>query len=154
MRSRWRRCAAKAASAADHLDANYRRVPVRGRTAQLSACVGGCPRLPEAASAAVSSCLRIGKLSQLRDLRLAAWAHMLGFRGHFSTKSRGYSIILGALRADRAARQCEYATAAGLQPDLDPGTTLVITDWHYAGRGNPTIDLPPSMGGAPCPGSL
>ena len=50
---------------------------------------------------------------------------MLGFRGHFSTKSRAYSITLGSLRADRAAHQREYAIAAGLQPDLDPGTTLV-----------------------------
>jgi hypothetical protein len=34
----------------------------------------------------IAACLRLGKLSQLKDLRLAAWAHMLGFRGHFSTK--------------------------------------------------------------------
>jgi len=84
---------------------------------------------------------------------------MLGFRGHFSTKSRTYSITLGALRADRAAHQGEYAIAAGLQPDLDPGTTLVVTDWRYAGRGHPLIDLlaadiaPPSRGGPLCPGS-
>lgn len=54
---------------------------------------------------------------------------MLGFRGRFSTKSRTYSITLGSLRADRAAHQREYAIAAGLQPDLDPSTTLVVTDW-------------------------
>jgi hypothetical protein len=30
------------------------------------------------------------------------WRHMLGFRGHFVTKSRGYSTNLGTLRADRA----------------------------------------------------
>ena len=101
----------------------------------------------------IAACLRLGKLPQLKDLRLAAWAHMLGFRGHFSTKSRAYSITLGSLRADRAAHQREYAIAAGLQPNLDPGTTLVVTDWHYAGRGDPPIDLPPSMGGASCPGS-
>ena len=89
----------------------------------------------------IAACLRLGKLPQLKDLRLAAWAHMLGFRGHFSTKSRAYSITLGSLRADRAAHQREYAIAAGLQPDLDPGTTLVVTDWHYAGRGHPLIDL-------------
>jgi len=47
-------------------------------------------------------------------MRLAAWAHMLGFRGHFSTKSHAYSITLGSLRADRAAHQREYAIAAGL----------------------------------------
>jgi len=82
----------------------------------------------------IAACLRLGKLPQLKDLRLAAWAHMLGFRGHFSTKSRAYSVTLGSLRADRAAHQREYAIATGLQPDLDPGTTLVPTDWHYAGR--------------------
>src|SRR5690348_13746949 len=52
---------------------------------------------------------------------------MLGFRGHFSTKSRSYSITLGSLGADRAAHQREYAVAAGLQPDLDPGRTRVIS---------------------------
>ena len=65
---------------------------------------------------------------------------MLGFRGHFSTKSRAYSITLGALRAERAAFQREYAVAAGLQPDVNSDTTLVVTDWHYAGRGHPLID--------------
>ena len=40
----------------------------------------------------IAACLRLGKLSQLKELRLAAWAHMLGFRGHFSTKSRAYSV--------------------------------------------------------------
>ena len=79
---------------------------------------------------------------------------MLGFRGHFSTKSRTYSITLGSLRADRAAHQREYAIAAGLQPDLDPSTTLVVTDWSYAGRGDPPYaDLPLPRGGPPCPGS-
>ena len=68
-------------------------------------------------------------------MHLAAWAHMLGFGGHFSTKSRAYSTTLGTLRADRAAHQRETAQAAGLLPDLDSDTTLTITDWHYAGRG-------------------
>jgi len=101
----------------------------------------------------IAECLRLGKLPQLKELRLAAWAHMLGFCGHFSTKSRAYSITLGALRADRATHQREYAIAAGLQPDVDSDTTLVLTDWHYAGRGHPLIDLLAPMGGVPCPGS-
>ena len=46
----------------------------------------------------IAECLRLSKLPGLEGLRLAAWAHMLGFRGHFSTKSRSYSITLGALR--------------------------------------------------------
>ena len=87
---------------------------------------------------------------------------MLGFRGHFSTKSRTYSTTLGALRADRAAHQREQAIAAGLLPDLDSETTLVLTDWHFAGRGHPPPaaicshrrrSRSPPTGGAPCPGS-
>ena len=85
----------------------------------------------------IAECIRLGKLPQLNELRLAAWAHMLGFRGHFSTKSRAYSTTMGALRAERAAYQREYATAAGLLLDLDSDTTLVINDWHFAGRGHP-----------------
>ena len=60
----------------------------------------------------------------------------LGFRGHFSTKSRAYSITLGSLRTERAEHQREQAIAAGLQPDLDPTSTLVLTEWHFAGRGH------------------
>ena len=44
---------------------------------------------------------------------------MLGFSGHFSTKSRSYSATLGALRASWAVYQSEQAIAAGLIPDLD-----------------------------------
>ncbi|CAM5726845.1 Replication initiation protein OS=Streptomyces antimycoticus OX=68175 GN=SSPO_052450 PE=4 SV=1 [Streptomyces antimycoticus] len=36
------------------------------------------------------------------DRKLLQWLHMLGFRGHFSTKSRRYSTTLGALRQARA----------------------------------------------------
>jgi hypothetical protein len=35
-------------------------------------------------------------------LRLRQWAHMLGFRGHFSTRTRHYSTTLTHLRAERA----------------------------------------------------
>jgi replication initiator protein RepSA len=34
-------------------------------------------------------------------LPLIRWLHMLGFRGHFNTKSRRYSTTLGRLRAER-----------------------------------------------------
>src|SRR5262249_15739940 len=80
----------------------------------------------------IAECLRLSTLPGLEDLRLAAWAHMLGFRGHFSTKSRAYSITLGSLRADRAAYHREQAIAAGLQPDISTDTAIVLTDWHFA----------------------
>jgi Replication initiator protein, pSAM2 len=95
----------------------------------------------------IAECLRLGKLPGLEDLRLTAWAHMLGFRGHFSTKSRAYSITLGSLRADRSQHQREHAIAAGLQPDLDPDSTLVLARWQFVGRGHE----PPIPPGSPDP---
>lgn len=87
----------------------------------------------------IAECLRIGQLPEFADLRLTAWAHMLGFRGHFSTKSRRYSITLTALRTARATHQRQLAIAAGLVPDLAaiPGTVLVLSTWSFHGRGHP-----------------
>ena len=113
----------------------------------------------------IAECFRLGRLPQLADLRLAAWAHLLGFRGHFSTKSRTYSITLGALRAERATHQRERAIAAGLLPTPPSDTTLVLAHWSFAGHGDPPLITPlaaaaisrplsqPLPGGALCPGS-
>jgi hypothetical protein len=73
------------------------------------------------------------------DRLIWRWAHMLGFRGHFSTKSRRYSTTLGALRqvrADYRARQ--ERRERGLSEDLDDteGSTLVLAHWTYAGQGH------------------
>ncbi|WP_307823824.1 replication initiator [Streptomyces sp. I5] len=68
--------------------------------------------------------------------RLWAWAHMLGFRGHFSSKSRRYSTTLGALRQARADyRAAQEHAALGLE-DAEPDTVLVLADWQYAGHGH------------------
>ncbi|CAL2057697.1 protein of unknown function [Streptomyces murinus] len=70
------------------------------------------------------------------DRRLWAWAHMLGFRGHFSSKSRAYSITLGALRQERADyRAAQERDVLGLD-DREPDTVLVLADWQYAGHGH------------------
>jgi hypothetical protein len=119
--------AARAGAPADQLDA----LPIR-----------------EHARRHIAECIRLSKLPGLEDLRLAAWAHMLGFSGHFSTKSRTYSTTLGALRADRAAYQRELAIAAGLLPDLAGETTVVHADWHFTGRGQSPVALLPLTGGA------
>ncbi|MEU8616938.1 replication initiator protein RepSA [Streptomyces sp. NPDC048623] len=73
------------------------------------------------------------------DRRLRAWAHMLGFRGHFSTKSRRYSTTLGALRQVRADyRAAQQRASLGLpDPDEHPeATVLVVAHWTYAGHGH------------------
>lgn len=79
---------------------------------------------------------------------LGKWVHMLGFRGHFSSKSRRFSITLGALRRARRRAQtliadarssCRPLDLAALEADLladdDSETTLVIRRWHYIGSG-------------------
>ncbi|MGD6744882.1 replication initiator protein RepSA [Streptomyces sp. BH106] len=73
------------------------------------------------------------------DRKLRDWAHMLGFRGHFSTKSRRYSTTLGALRQVRADyRAAQHRAALGLpDPDEIPEeTTLTLAHWTYAGHGH------------------
>ncbi|MFE7946957.1 replication initiator [Streptomyces sp. NPDC057426] len=74
----------------------------------------------------------LGARKDLEHLRLRAWAHMLGFRGHFSTKSRRYSTTLGALRDARAAWRRAQAAAA---TETDQDTTFVLAHWVYAGTG-------------------
>ncbi|MFC8520237.1 replication initiator protein RepSA [Streptomyces sp. NPDC057257] len=70
------------------------------------------------------------------DRRLWAWAHMLGFRGHFSSKSRRYSTTLGTLRQARADyRAAQERAALGLD-EREPDTVLVLADWQYAGHGH------------------
>lgn len=70
------------------------------------------------------------------DRRLWAWAHMLGFRGHFSSKSRTYSTTLGALRRERADyRAAQEASLLGFD-DREPDTVLVLADWQYVGHGH------------------
>jgi hypothetical protein len=68
-------------------------------------------------------------------LRLRRWAHMLGFGGHFLTKSRRYSITFAMLRNQRVVFR--KAQTSGPQPAA-PGeqpTTLVINFLEYVGAG-------------------
>jgi hypothetical protein len=70
------------------------------------------------------------------------WFHMLGFGGHFTTKSRTYSTTLTALRRQRRSwRQGQTPDQADtfdeLQDDDTEATTLVIR-WALAGIGHRT----------------
>ncbi|WP_330355109.1 replication initiator protein RepSA [Streptomyces chartreusis] len=84
----------------------------------------------------IEACLDLHPLYPDRKLR--DWAHMLGFRGHFSTKSRRYSTTLGALRQVRADyRAAQQREALGLpDPDDEEVTTLTLAHWSYAGHGH------------------
>ncbi|MEU7894168.1 replication initiator [Nonomuraea sp. NPDC049152] len=88
----------------------------------------------------IAACLRLGALDELADLRLIQWAHMLGFRGHFSTKSRHYSTTMGDIRADRTEHARAEAVTTGRLPLFDEDTVLVISHWEYVGKGLSPVD--------------
>lgn len=87
------------------------------------------------ARAMIRTAWTLGALPELAHLRLRKWAHMLGFRGHFSTKSRRYSTTLTALRTVRRTWRATQAHAAQGLTDLEPGTVLTLAHWRYAGCG-------------------
>jgi hypothetical protein len=67
---------------------------------------------------------------------LRRWAHMIGFRGHFASKSRRYSTTLGAIRGERRAyRQRQAAEQTRELSDDEQDTTLVVASWEFAGVG-------------------
>jgi hypothetical protein len=81
----------------------------------------------------ISTVWELGGRREFRRLRLRRWAHMLGYRGHFSTKSRVYSTTLGALRQVRADyRAAEQSARLGLE---SPDVMATVGAWGYAGPG-------------------
>ncbi|MFJ9057202.1 replication initiator protein RepSA [Streptomyces sp. NPDC102409] len=90
--------------------------------------------VPDHARHLIAACHLLDPLYPERRLR--AWAHMLGFRGHFSSKSRRYSTTLGELRQARTDfRSAQERQSLGLE-DRVPDTVLVLADWQYAGHGH------------------
>ncbi|GAB2866862.1 plasmid replication initiator protein [Actinocorallia aurea] len=76
------------------------------------------------------TCFSLADLPAYREVPLRQWAHMLGYRGHFSTKSRRYSLTLTELRQARAT----HARRAAGHPEPVPGT-VTVQDWRYSGSG-------------------
>jgi hypothetical protein len=74
-------------------------------------------RLPAHVAALVRACWELGARPELAGLRLRPWAHMLGFGGHWSTKSRRYSTTMGALRRARVAFAKRHRAKDGIPLD-------------------------------------
>jgi hypothetical protein len=89
----------------------------------------------------VRACWELGSRPSLGRLRLRAWAHMLGFGGHFSSKSRRYSTTLGALRRARVAYAIRRRRGEAMPLDAwgrledDQAAVVVIATWRYLGSG-------------------
>jgi hypothetical protein len=91
----------------------------------------------------VRACFELGARPSLAKLRLSKWAHMLGFGGHFSTKSRRYSTTLGALRRARVAYAIRRRPGDTLPLDAwgrpeDDQAVIAIASWVYLGSGYQT----------------
>jgi hypothetical protein len=73
----------------------------------------------------------LGGRDELARLNLQRWAHDLGHRGHWLTKSRRWSTTFRALRAER--QNWRLAQCRSTQPAS--GTTERIGDWSVVGFG-------------------
>jgi hypothetical protein len=94
------------------------------------------------ARAMMATCWALGSDPRYEHLRLRAWAHMLGFRGHFLTKARCYSVTFGTLRTARLRFRTTlalFARALAGEPVFDPASTLVIGGFSFAGVGMPNL---------------
>ncbi len=71
--------------------------------------------------------------------RLRKWAHMLGYGGHFLTKSRRYSVTFGQLRHARTEHRRHQRHPHGEHDPwgrpLDERIVLVVKTWAYDGTG-------------------
>jgi hypothetical protein len=99
--------------------------------------------LPAHVAELVRAAWELGGYPELEALRLRAWAHMLGFGGHRSTKSRRYSTTMTALRRARVAFAKRRRARDGIPLDAwdrpeDDQTVIVLATWTYVATGYAT----------------
>ena len=100
-------------------------------------------KLPAHVAELVRAAWELGNRPELDGLRLRAWAHMLGFGGHWSTKSRRYSTTMTALRRARVAFAKRRRAKEGVPLDAcgrpeDDQAAEVVASWIYVGSGYAT----------------
>jgi hypothetical protein len=87
----------------------------------------------------ITTAWQLGGRHATGDPRFRQWAHMLGYGGHFLTKSRRYSVTFGQLRAARTTHRHAQRHPGGERDPwdrpLDEAMVLVIKTWTYAGTG-------------------
>lgn len=111
---------------------------ITGRAGRLCRGCGGTGRRPGMdldrlgghTRRLIETCWWLGGQSELAALRLRRHAHLLGFRGHFATKSRSYSTTFTALRAER---EHWASVRTALHAGVDPEQVAVVGDWRLTG---------------------
>jgi hypothetical protein len=82
----------------------------------------------------VEACWQLGQPREWRRLR--RWAHMLGFGGHFLTKSRTYSVTFTVLRQQRIVWQRTVNSGPDTAPRAaEHETTLIVNFLQFVGSG-------------------
>jgi hypothetical protein len=99
--------------------------------------------LPAHVAELVRAAWMLGGRSELEGLRLREWAHMLGFGGHWSTKSRRYSTTFTVLRRARVTFAKRRRAKDGVPLDAwgrpeDDQAVIVVASWAYVGAGYAT----------------
>jgi hypothetical protein len=99
--------------------------------------------LPAHVARLVRACWQLGGHPELGGLRLRAWAHMLGFRGHWSTKSRRYSTTMTVLRRARVTFAKRRRARDGVPLDAwgrpeDDQAVIIVATWVYVASGYET----------------
>jgi hypothetical protein len=99
--------------------------------------------LPAHVAELVRAAWELGGRPELDGLRLRAWAHMLGFGGHWSTKSRRYSTTFTVLRRARVAFAKRRRARDGIPLDAwgrpeDDQAVAVVASWVFVGSGYET----------------
>jgi hypothetical protein len=91
----------------------------------------------------IETCWQLGGVPAYEELGLRRWAHMLGFRGHFLTKSQRYSTTFRAIRGERRdwrlrdeLARLDDDTWGKDSPPIDLTTVTVINDWRLLGVGH------------------
>jgi hypothetical protein len=100
-------------------------------------------QMPAHVAELVRAAWELGARPELEGLRLRAWAHMLGFRGHWSTKSRRYSTTFTVLRRARVQFAKRRRARDGVPLDAwgrpeDDQFVVVVASWGYVGAGYET----------------
>ena len=68
----------------------------------------------------ITTAWQLGSRRATGQPRFRQWAHMLGYGGHFLTKSRRYSVTFGHLRGERVQLPAARALAGRRARPLGP----------------------------------
>ncbi len=87
----------------------------------------------------ITTAWQLGSRRATGQARFRAWAHMLGYGGHFLTKSCRYSVTFGQLRKARTEHRRQQRHPGGERDPwgrpLDETVVLILATWTYAGIG-------------------